>query len=62
MSLFRLLGQFWSFGAFFGHFWPLLANLGPKLKIVYIVQNDLDVLKVTSETISIRYLLALQSF
>ena len=49
----------------FGHlgpFWPLLANLGPKLKNVYIVRNDIDVLKVTSETTFIRFLLVLQSF
>ena len=25
MSLFRHSGHFWSFGAFFGHFWPILA-------------------------------------
>ena len=31
MSLFRHSGHFWSFGAFFGHFWPIF---GPKFKIV----------------------------
>ena len=31
MSLFRHSGHFWSFGAFFSHFWPILAQ---KLKIV----------------------------
>ena len=25
MSLFRHSGHFWSFGAFFSHFWPILA-------------------------------------
>ena len=34
MSFFRHSGQFRSFGALFGHFWPLLANLGLKHKIV----------------------------
>ena len=34
MSLFRYSDHVRSFGAFFGHFWPLLANFGPKLKIV----------------------------
>ena len=62
MFVFRLSGQFWSFGAFFSHFWPHFANLVFKLKIVYVVRNDLDVLKVTTETISIRFLLDLHSF
>ena len=34
MSLFRYSDHVRSFGAFFGHFWPLLANFGPKVKIV----------------------------
>ena len=34
MSLFRYSDHVWSFGAFFGHFWPLLATFCPKLKIV----------------------------
>ena len=34
MSFFSDSGQFRSFGALFGHFWPLLANLGLKHKIV----------------------------
>ena len=34
MLLFRHSGQFWSFGAFFGHFGHFLANFGPKLKLV----------------------------
>ena len=34
MSLFRYSDHVWSFGAFFGHFWTLLANFGPKVKNV----------------------------
>ena len=34
MSLFRYSDHVRSFGAFFDHFWPLLANFGPKVKIV----------------------------
>ena len=50
-----------------GHFRPSCVILGPKMatmgsKITLFFRNDLDVLKVTSETISIRFLLVLQSF
>ena len=34
MSLFRYSDHVRSFWAFFGRFWPLLANFGPKVKIV----------------------------
>ena len=59
-SPYQIFQTFGSILVIWGLFWPLLVNLGPKLKIVYIVRNDIDVLKVTSETISIRFLLVLQ--
>ena len=43
IQTFSLISVIW------GLFWPLLVNLGPKLSIVYIVRNDIDVLKVTSK-------------
>ena len=30
MLLFRHSGQFWSFGAFFGHFWPFFSQFWPQ--------------------------------
>ena len=60
---FRHSGQFWSFGAFFVHFATILS-LGPKNGQTrpQMTKNGLNVWKVTSETISIGFLLLLRSF